>query len=108
MVEKSIEALDALKLKENEYSVFYKTYLSDFLSYWREGEEAPAENYVELLGKHGEFFTIAVHQDVEKLTDAMDEHGNTPDEQLGWLIGKLEEMAIIDRIHEAVVNASFQ
>ena len=107
LIAKSIEALDALELEENEYSVFYKTYQRDFLSRWIEGKEADAESYVELLGRHETLFSTAEHRQVSKLADAMDYNGNA-DEQLEWFIGKLEGMGIIDRIHVAAVKASFR
>lgn len=108
LIEKSIKGLDTLEMIENEYSKFYQKYKELILPYIRKGERVDPDDLVTFLGEFGNHFHVYDHQHVLKLTEEMDSHGHTSDEQLQWLSDKLEEMNIVPQIHQFVVDSSFQ
>lgn len=107
LIEKSIEGLENLEMIESEYSAFYKAYQRDFFPYLREGVMVPSKNYVALLGNFRNYFHVYDHLYVSILTEEMDDHGSTPDEQLQWLTKELLKIGIISQIHELAIRASF-
>lgn len=137
LIEKSITALDALEAMENDYSAFYSSYQQNILSYLRDGEVVPPENYLELLEKFQSAFVrvpgltqieygqmvVAAHKitarvlgeedqtrspgDQANLSDDESTTSTDSTDSLEKLSKAFAELGIIELVHKAVVTVTF-